>query len=207
MALAHYRQPRPRDIFRFDFDSIMCLLVGSLSEEEPLETDATARARAFGQAHRASSVQSCKRHVQELRRQNPRVGTVAKLSDVEDDEGAIRLDFEKTRLKTPANADQVQPVIMWPSDNWRVEAAAKAGAGRVREKTTVEIARAEFLNAYDRLADGIINSPGFDGAPVRKVKVEAIRDELKSVGFSHATKRETFRCRAEARFSRPKPIG
>jgi len=72
---------------------------------------------------------------------------------------------------------------MWPSDNWRVEAAAKAGAGRVREKTTVEIARAEFLNAYDRLADGIINSPGFDGAPVRKVKVEAIRDELKERGF------------------------
>jgi hypothetical protein len=35
VALAHYRQPRPRDIFRFDFDSIMCLLVGSLSEEEP----------------------------------------------------------------------------------------------------------------------------------------------------------------------------
>ena len=111
------------------------------------------------------------------------MGTVAKLSDVEDDEGALRLDFEKTRLKTPANADQFQPVIMWPSDNWRVEAAAKAGAGRVREKTTVEIARAEFLNAYDRLADGIINSPGFDGAPVRKVKVEAIRDELKERGF------------------------
>jgi hypothetical protein len=50
---------------------------------------------------------------------------------------------------------------MWPSDNWRVEAVAKAGAGRVREETTVEIARAEFLNAYDQLADGIINSPGF----------------------------------------------
>jgi hypothetical protein len=106
--------------------------------------------------------------------------TVAKLSDVEDDEGAIRLDFEKARLRTPANADQFQPVIMWPSDNWRVEAAAKAGV-RMRERT--KFARSEFLNAYDRLSDGIMRSPGFDGAPVRKVKVAAIRDELRERGF------------------------
>lgn len=109
---------------RFRFDHVPS--GRQLIRGRALETDATARARAFGQAHRASSVQSCKRHGQELRHQNPRVGTVAKLSDVEDDEGAIRLDFEKTRLKTPANADQFQPVIMWPSDNWRVEAAAKS---------------------------------------------------------------------------------
>lgn len=41
----------------------------------------------------------------------------------------------------------------------------------------------EFLLAYDRLAAGVEKTAGFDGALVKKVSVDAIRDELKDRGF------------------------
>jgi hypothetical protein len=39
------------------------------------------------------------------------------------------------------------------------------------------------MNAYDRLADGIVKGRGLDGKPVSKVSADAIRDELKSRGL------------------------
>jgi hypothetical protein len=45
------------------------------------------------------------------------------------------------------------------------------------------IIRTEFMTAYDRLANGVTKTPGFDGAPVSKVATAAITAELKTRGY------------------------
>ena len=90
--------------------------------------------------------------------------TVFKLSDVEDNEDAIRLDFEKTRLKTPANADQYQSLIIWPGEGWRCEVVGKEAVSD-KPESVQKIVEREFLNTYDRLADGVTKTPGFDFKP------------------------------------------
>jgi hypothetical protein len=50
-----------------------------------------------------------------------------------------------------------------------------------------ETKRRAFVDAYEKLADGIKHSPGFDGKPVRKVAVDAIRDEMRNAGFLEET--------------------
>jgi hypothetical protein len=70
------------------------------------------------------------------------------------------------------------PIVIHPGD-WGFEGAIKS-AGKRNEAQAVADA---FLNALDRLADGITKARGFDGKPVSKVKVDDIRDELKKRGF------------------------
>jgi hypothetical protein len=74
---------------------------------------------------------------------------------------------------------QRAPVIVRPGADWEVTPARPSSKIRARGG----LDRLEYLNAYDRLADGIVASPGFDGKPVRKVKSDVVRDELKSRGF------------------------
>jgi hypothetical protein len=93
-----------------------------------------------------------------------------------DDSFAFQLEFRKARLRTPQNAAQFAPVIVRPGADWEISPSSKTRARGGLD-------RLEYLNAYERLADGIVVSAGFDGKPVRKVKSDAIRDELKSRGF------------------------
>jgi hypothetical protein len=95
------------------FDSIMCLLIGSLKEEETwapmkaLVCELSARRIAQVWLNHANDIGKSygdKTRLWEM-------DTVAKLSPVEGDDGAIRFEFEKARLRTPANADQFEPVI------------------------------------------------------------------------------------------------
>jgi hypothetical protein len=46
-----------------------------------------------------------------------------------------------------------------------------------------DIIKEQYLKTYDRLADGVEKTSGFDGKPVIKVSTDEIRDELKSRGF------------------------
>jgi AAA domain len=46
-----------------------------------------------------------------------------------------------------------------------------------------EVLRHAIADAYERLADAVERSPGLDGQPVKKVRVDAIRAELKDRGF------------------------
>ena len=50
-------------------------------------------------------------------------------------------------------------------------------------KSDVQLLKLEMLKAYDRLADDLPTSPGLDGAPVQKLPVDALRDELKRRGL------------------------
>jgi hypothetical protein len=169
------------------FDAIMCLLAGSMSEEESwapvkllmrqLSARRIAQIWLHHAGHDASKGFGTKTHEWEL-------DTVVALlkADPEKDDGAIRLEFRKARLRAPATASQFAPQIIRRGEgDWITETAPKPKTGK--QASEVEILRRECLNAYDRLSAGVATSPGFNGAPVRKVSVEKLRDELKSRGF------------------------
>jgi hypothetical protein len=58
--------------------------------------------------------------------------TVAKLSKVEGDETAIKLEFNKARLRTPKTAGQFAPLIFRPSEDWKFEIAKGGGGSKSR---------------------------------------------------------------------------
>ena len=156
---------KPDAIF---FDSIMCLLIGSMLEEatwmsmRAFVRELTARRIAqFNHANEAGKSFGDKTREWEM-------DTTAKLSKPEGDEvdeTAIKFEFIKARLRTPATADQFKPMIIYP-DNLRFEEVGKGGAPK---RTQAAFVAARFLEAYDRLADGVTKAPGFDGKPVAKV--------------------------------------
>lgn len=65
----------------------------------------------------------------------------------------------------------------------RLDSEVKPSKAKAKGKeNTHKIVEREFLNTYDRLADGVAKVPGFDGNPVAKVSTDAIREEMKSRG-------------------------
>ncbi len=81
------------------------------------------------------------------------------------------------------------------------------------DKSDVEILKRAILDAYDRLADRVSTSPGFDGAPVHKVSADKLRNEVKRSGFLDvdekgsvmAASRNQFMRARRALISGPKP--
>jgi hypothetical protein len=166
------------------FDSIMCLLAGAMSEEESwapakllmrqISSKRIAQAWLHHTGHDATRGFGTKTREWEM-------DTVVSLSK-EGDEGAIRLGFAKARLRTPATAGQYAPQIIRLTENgWTAEYATRSETGKRSDAGA--ILRRQFLMAYDRLADGVSTSPGFNGADVRKVPIDAVRDELRKRGF------------------------
>jgi hypothetical protein len=124
--------------------------------------------------------------------------TVAKLSKVEDDESAIRLDFLKARLRTPKTAGQFAP-----SDDWKFE-IAKAAKGSKSGGEVADIID-EFPRVYEFLADGTPKTLGLDArSTVLKVSTSAIRDELKNRGFLDADENDAITRVSRGHFFRAK---
>ena len=84
------------------------------------------------------------------------------------------------RDATIGTGDDGEPIIAG-----YVAVTSSDGVGQPAKKPRSELAIVlkAYRDAYARLADGVETSPGFDGAPVRKVKADAIRDDMKSRGF------------------------
>jgi len=61
-----------------------------------------------------------------------------------------------------------------------------------------------FSAAYERLADSVEKSAGFDGAPVRKVTVDAVRDEMKSRGYLDKDEKNRVTAAGRKAFGRAK---
>jgi hypothetical protein len=166
------------------FDSVMCLLDGPMQEEatwapmKPLVCELSARKIAqvwFNHANDLGKSFGDKTREWEM-------DTVAKLTKVEGDETAIRLEFVKARLRTPKTAGQFAPLIIRPAEDWKCESAKGALSGKAG--SDVEIVRDEMVKAYEHLADSAPKSLGLnDRSTVLKVSTAAIRDELKNRGF------------------------
>jgi hypothetical protein len=188
------------------FDSIMCLLAGVMSEEESWAPVKLLMRKISGQriaqiwlhhtGHDASKGFGTKTREWEL-------DTVIALSTVENAEGVF-LDFRKARLRTPQTIEDFKSrMILRDESGWSVTggdvAKVKTAAGSEIGKLKIAI-----LSAYDRLADGLPTSSGFNGAPVRKLKVDALREELKFRGFLEAKETGGLTATARSSFHRAK---
>jgi hypothetical protein len=169
------------------FDAIMCLLAGSMSEEESwapvklfmrqLSARRIAQIWLHHAGHDATKGFGTKTREWEM-------DTVIALlkADPEKDDGAMHLEFRKARPRTPATASQFVPqIIRCGEGGWTTENAPKPN--NQKQTSPVAIIRSAYLATYDRLADSTQPSAGFDGASVRKVAVEAIGNELRTRGF------------------------
>ncbi len=173
------------------FDSIMCLLAGNMSEEDSwapikdlvrqISSRRIAQIWLHHTGHDASKGYGTKTREWEM-------DTVVMLSKIETDDdapemsAAFRLEFTKARMKTPANYRQFAAKTV-RSTEFGFVAEEGAGAAKNKPQSDIVIVRNAFVDAYANLADGVTQSPGFDGALVRKVKANAIRDELRSRGY------------------------
>jgi hypothetical protein len=171
------------------FDSIMCLTIGNMSEE-----DSWSRAQALMQKMSAKRIAQVWLHhtghdasrSYGTKTREWKMTSVIMLTKMGDEEGrhsaAFQLEFTKAREKTPKNFKQFATrTVRSTQDGFAWEAAEKGK--RVGGKTLIEIIRRAYVEAYHRLADNVAPSQGFDGRPVRKVSVNDIRDELVRRGF------------------------
>jgi hypothetical protein len=190
------------------FDSIMCLLIGSMSEEEawaPMKPLIRAlSARRIAQVWLNHTGHDSGRSFGTKTREWE-MDTVVAMSRGEEEgqDAPIKLEFRKARLRTPETADQFAArTIRFANDEWISESAAPAA--RKSRQSEVDAIRVAILSAYDRLADGSELSGGFDGASVRKVAVEALRAEVKSRGFLDANEKGQLTVTARSHFRRAK---
>jgi hypothetical protein len=170
------------------FDSIMSLLAGSMSDAENwapiillmrrLTSKRVAQTWMHHTGHDTTRSYGDKTREWQL-------DTVARLTASGEGEGdPITLDFTKARLRTPETRRLYAPkLIVCGPDGWTVQGLGAAkGKGRKRSDHADDV-RAAILAAYDRLADGVTPSPGFDGASVLKVKAETVREAVRDRGF------------------------
>jgi hypothetical protein len=187
---------REIDLVRPDviiFDSIMCLLQGPITDEEtwgpvkPLIRQITSRRIAQIWLHHTGHDTQRGYGTKTMQWEMDTVAGLFRVEDASPLETVMRLDFQKTRLRTPANAAEFSPgILRLDQGQWsRDDSPSAAAARRGKELSMHDILQREILNAYDRLAaDGQgSKATGFDGKPVIKVKVSLIRDQLKTRGF------------------------
>jgi hypothetical protein len=136
------------------FDSIMCLLIGSMTDEStwmpvrPFVRWLSAQTIAQVWLHHANDFgKSFGDKTREWEME-----AVIKLSKVEGDETAVLFEFVKKRLCSPANVAQFTPMIIRPADGWRIEIAKSESGGK--SGGDVADIMAEFPKVYDFLADG-----------------------------------------------------
>ena len=86
-----------------------------------------------------------------------------------------------------------------------VDAPAAAPKVTAKGRTSdVEKIKRAIADAYARLADSVEPLPGFDGALVRKVHVDKLRDEIKSRGFLETDDDDKLTSTARSNFRRAK---
>ena len=192
------------------FDAIMCLMTGDMKDDmswEPvkdlvrlLSSRRIAQVWLHHTGHVATKGFGTKTREWEM-------DTVVMLSKTEEsgDEpsAAFQLEFTKARLKTPRNYKQFATrVVRCTEEGFTSEDAPAASKGKANSEQ--DIVRRRFLTAYDELSDAETPSQGFDGAPVRKVSTDAVRDWLKNRGFLDTTERGHLTATSKSQFRRAK---
>jgi hypothetical protein len=171
------------------FDNIMCLLQGTITDEEtwvpvkPLIRQITAHRIAQVWLHHTGHDSQRGYGTKTMQWEMDCVAGLFKVEDASPLETVMRLEFQKTRLRTPANAAEFMPAILRLQDGQWIRNNTPPSQGS-KEPSDLDILRREILNAYDRLANDYgDHSTGFDGKPVVKVDVNALRNELKNRGL------------------------
>jgi len=189
------------------FDSIMCLTVGKMSDEEfwDKELVRSLSARRIGQIWLNHTGHDTERSFGTKTREWE-MDTVVGLFKADEDnpyETAMRLEFRKARLRTPETVQQFAPCVIrlddngeWVADGIALKAHRDASQGAVMQRA--------ILAAYDRLADRLEPTAGFNGAPVRKVDAERLRDHVKDRGFLDADDKGHVTATARKAFGRAK---
>ena len=192
-------------------DAIMCLLGGSMAEEESwapvkdlvrmLSTRRIAQVWLHHTGHDPTKGFGTKTREWEM-------DTVAMLSKLEEssDEpsAAFRFEFTKSRMKTPDNYRQFAARVIrsTPEGFTSEDAPAKGSKGNNEQ----DIVRRRFLTAYDEISDDVTPSQGFDGARVSKVSTDAIRDWLRNRGFLDTTEKGHLTATSRTQFRRAKNL-
>jgi len=95
-----------------------------------------------------------------------------------------------------------------------VEAAASTKPPPEPKRSEADILRHAYLDAYDRLADAVPTTHGYNGKSVRKVPAVAIHTELKDSGFleiegvsTDGNSRLTRRCQSQLSKARTELLG
>jgi hypothetical protein len=191
------------------FDSIMCLLIGKMSDEESwapmkqlirqLSAKRIAQIWLNHTGHDADRSFGTKTTEWEM-------DTVLGLLKIDQDnpaDTAMQVEFRKARLRTPETAQQFTSLIVrLVGDGWVIE-----GAGNARQRkgaTMHEMIQTAIVHAYERLVDSVEKTPGFNGKPVLKVKAERLRDEVKNRGFLETDDRGNITDAARKSFGRAK---
>jgi AAA domain len=89
--------------------------------------------------------------------------------------------LEMVELGRDGDGDPVTSLVVREVEGAGAKTAAKPVRGRKTDDG--EKVKRAVEDAYERLADAVEKTPGFNGQTVRKVPVEKIRDEVKSRGF------------------------
>jgi len=196
-------------------DAIMCLLGGSMSEEEswaPVkELCRQISARRIAQVwlhhtgHDTTKGFGTKTREWEM----DLVIMLSKIEGEDDDQAmaaSFQLEFKKARNRTPSNYKQFATRTIRRLEQGFVvgDAAPSSKAKASTGQTETAILKRAIIETYDRLADDVLSTPGFDGKPVKKIRVEALRDELKSRGFLDVSDKGQVTPRARQLFGRVK---
>jgi hypothetical protein len=189
------------------FDSIMSLLVGNMADEESwaplkplirrLSALRIAQVWLHHTGHDTSKGYGTKTREWEL-------DTVLALTPSADNGATVMADFTKARLRTPANREQFKSLSLTRGpEGWTAEEATVSRKATGKGSQAAHVRNA-VLDAYDVLSDGIATTPGFNGKPVRKVRVNAIRDQVKSRGFLETADNGSLTNTARSVFARTK---
>jgi AAA domain len=166
------------------FDSIMCLLTGNMAEEESW-APITPMLRQISQQRCAQIWLHHTGHDTSkgfgTKTREWQMDTVLSLTkDAQNDEHLL-MEFKKARLRTPDTRAQFESLkITCEEGGWAIIGGADKRRGAPGDRGAAK-ARA-FMEAYDRLAYDAPNSAGFNGKPVRKVALDAVRKEMRSRG-------------------------
>jgi hypothetical protein len=198
---------QPNAIF---FDSAMCLLQGSLKDEEtwlpmkPFVRQISARRIAQIWLHHTGHDTQRGYGTKPMQWEMDTVAGLFKVEDASPLETVMRFEFQKARLRTPANAAEFKPgILRLEEGQWTRSDTSAAQNGK--EPSDLEILRRAILNAYDRLADDYgDHAIGFDAKPVRKVDVNALRNEVKQRGMLAVDGKGQVDAKARQAFGRAK---
>jgi hypothetical protein len=171
------------------FDSIMCLLAGSMAEEESWEpikslirtltTKRIAQIWLHHTGHDTSRGFGTKTREWEM-------DTVISLTKSKDGGDNIALEFTKARLRTPSTADEFQSrLIRRGASGWTDEAQSAAGNGR--RASGVENLKNQIFRTYDQLAELVGESFDGEGRSIRLVSWTAIAEGIKARGHLEVT--------------------